>query len=259
MRIIAVDDEKLALACLTDAIQSAVPDAELVPFRDAVEALSYASSNLVDVAFLDIEMKEMSGVMLGKRLKLLNPKTNIIFATGYSNYREVAFDMHASGYITKPVTGERVKEEIRDLRYPLELKSNRDVRVRTFGEFEVFINDKPAEFKYIKTKELLAFLVDKKGEITTNGEQTQALFGDDTHTSDLQCIHADLIDVLKKGGCDDIIVQHWGKLGVAPEKIDCDAYDWEKGLAYAINSFTGQYMTQYEWAKFSTGVPEVAK
>ncbi len=254
MRIIAVDDEKLALACLCDAIQGAAPDAELESFRDAIEALKYAGTHLVDVAFLDIEMKEMSGIMLGKRLKLLNPKTNVIFATGYSNYREIAFDMHASGYITKPVTTDRVKEELRDLRYPLELKSNKKIRVKTFGEFEVFLNDKPAEFKYTKTKELFAYLIDRKGEMATNGEQMRVLFLDESHTSDLQCIHADLIGALKNAGCDDVVIQSWGKMGLSPAKIDCDLYDWEKGLAYAINMYRGEYMLQYEWANFAPGI-----
>ncbi|MCR5154333.1 MAG: response regulator [Lachnospiraceae bacterium] len=259
MRIITVDDEKFELESLTRAVKEAVPDAEVESFREAVDALKYASANLIDVAFLDIEMKEMSGIMLGKRLKLLNPKTNVIFATGYTNYREVAFDMHASGYITKPITVDRIKEEMKDLRYPLELKSTRTIRVQTFGDFEVFVNDKHAEFKYIKTKELFAFLVDRHGEITTNAEQMKILFGDDTHSSDLQCLHADLRDVLKKSACEDALVQRWGKLGVAPDKLDCDAYDWEKGLAYALNSYKGEYMAQYDWAKFSSGVPELAE
>ena len=38
-----------------------------------------------------------------------------------------------------------------------------------------------------------------------------------------------------------------------PEKIRCDAYDYEKGIASAVNSFRGEYMVNYSWAEFKTG------
>lgn len=46
--------------------------------------------------------------MLAKRLKEINPKMNIIFVTGFSEYAGDAMKMHASGYIMKPVTKENL-------------------------------------------------------------------------------------------------------------------------------------------------------
>jgi ATP-dependent helicase/nuclease subunit A len=40
---------------------------------------------------------------------------------------------------------------------------------------------------------------------------------------------------------------------VDPEKIKCDAYDYEKGIVSAVNSFRGEYMVNYSWAEFKTG------
>ena len=45
MRIIAVDDEALALETLTDAITEAAPDAELHSFRDGKSAIEYVKDN----------------------------------------------------------------------------------------------------------------------------------------------------------------------------------------------------------------------
>ena len=45
---------------------------------------------------LDIEMWNMSGVELAKEIKFINPHTNIIFATGYTEYMNEAFEMHVS-------------------------------------------------------------------------------------------------------------------------------------------------------------------
>ena len=33
--------------------------------------------------------------------------------------------------------------------------------------------------------------------------------------------------------------------------FDCDLYDYEKGDVKAINSFHGEYMSQYSWAEYS--------
>lgn len=47
-------------------------------------------------------MQEMNGTFLAKRLKA--PRINIIFVTSYDEYAREAISLHASGYITKPVT-----------------------------------------------------------------------------------------------------------------------------------------------------------
>ncbi|MDD3369350.1 MAG: response regulator [Lachnospiraceae bacterium] len=107
MRIIAVDDERIALEGLISAIKKVVPE-EIRGFRSSEEALQYVKNNPVDVAFLDIEMREMNGVTLAKHLKAICHSINIIFTTGYGEYRECAFALHASGYVTKPVTPEKI-------------------------------------------------------------------------------------------------------------------------------------------------------
>ena len=63
-------------------------------------------------------MRGMNGVEVAKRLKEANPKMNIIFVTGFSEYNGDAMDMKASGYIMKPVTKADVERELSDLRLP---------------------------------------------------------------------------------------------------------------------------------------------
>ena len=111
MRIIAVDDEELALERLMTAIQQAAPEAELHGFFYPEDALAFLQNNGCDVAFLDVEMADISGVELARKLKEKNPDVNIIFATGFSRYREAAFALHASSYLTKPITTDKVRKE----------------------------------------------------------------------------------------------------------------------------------------------------
>jgi two-component SAPR family response regulator len=97
MKIIAVDDEKIALQGLILSIQKSAPNAEIYGFRHTGEAIAHMEKDPCDVAFLDIEMKGMNGVTVAEKLKAINPDVNIIFATGFGSYRDAAFDLHASG------------------------------------------------------------------------------------------------------------------------------------------------------------------
>ncbi len=118
MTIIAVDDEPAALWALERAIRGAAQQAELASFSSVKEALAYAQSHPIDAAFLDIHMSEMNGLLCAKLLKDIRSATNIIFVSGYSRYRASAFDMHASGYVLKPIDDARVREELENLRQP---------------------------------------------------------------------------------------------------------------------------------------------
>ena len=153
MKILAADDEILALEVLVDAIKEAEPTAEIVSFRSGRDVLDYLSENTCDVCFFDIEMRDINGIELAYEVKKYNPKVNIIFVTGYSDYTQDAFELRASGYVLKPVTSVKVAEEIRNLRNPIEEnQKNFDVYVKTFGNFDVYSKGEPIIFKRSKSK-----------------------------------------------------------------------------------------------------------
>lgn len=54
-------------------------------------AIDYALTNNVHIAFLDIEMYEVNGIDIAKKLIEIHPDINIIFSTGYKEYMEEAF------------------------------------------------------------------------------------------------------------------------------------------------------------------------
>ena len=55
-------------------------------------------------------------------------------------------------------------------------------------------------------------------------------------------------------GKEDILIKTHNHLSVDPDKIKCDAFDYEKGIVSEINSFRGEYMSNYSWAEFKTGI-----
>lgn len=255
MTILAVDDEKMALEALSDAIRKAAPEAELHGFRWSEDALAFAKVTRVDVAFLDVAMPEVNGVRLAQYLTLCQPKMNIIFVTGFGQYRDSAFDLHASGYLMKPITAEKVRVELNHLRYPVCPKKR--VQVQTFGNFEVFLDGRPMEFKYRKTKELFAYLVDRRGALCTVGEMMSILFEEDQgHETYFKSLRRDLLDTLEAAGCRKVVSQQRGRLGVVPEQIECDYFDYLNGEGNGKAAYRGEYMTQYSWSEYTHGLLE---
>ncbi len=254
MKILVVDNEELALRSLCKTIKEAVSGAELCSTTSSKDALALAKGFEPVIAFLDIEMPEANGLELAKQLKMqVNPQINIIFTTGYSEYLEEAFTrLRVSGYLMKPITREMILEEIDNLRYPQEVKGENRVRVRCFGGFEIFIDDKPVSFHYSKTKEMCAYLIDHGGMCSIR-ELISGLWeedhGDKEHKSYLQNMISDLSKTLKDEGCNDIVLRKYGAIGIDATRIDCDYHAYLEGNPAAINSFRGQYMTQYSWAE----------
>lgn len=256
MRIIAVDDEEIALEILSDAIREAEPSAEVAAFDKDKPALEYAAENNCDAAFIDINLGGRSGISLARKLKLSNPEINIIFSTGYSEYATDAFEMHASGYIMKPITAEKVRCELENLRFPAVRQVGEQLRIQCFGSFDVFVGDKPLVFKYSKTKEILAYLVDRNGAMCPNNEIISVLWENEDMNGKqtyFKSLRRDLLTVLRSVGCGGVIIQRRGEIGIDKEKVICDYFDWLDGKPEGINAYRGEYMQQYSWGELIHG------
>ncbi len=257
MNIIAVDDEGIALRLLISSIREAVPNAQVQGFASGEEALAFGGGRLCEVAFLDIDMTDMDGIVLARRLKQVNPKVNIIFVTAYKKYAMEALSLHSSGYVMKPATKEKIEHELENLRHPVSMQAAHKVWIRCFGNFEVFADGEPIKFTYSKTKELLAFLVDRKGAFCSNGEIIAALWGDEGNStkksSYLRDLRADLLATFTAYGVEGSIRKQRGMMAVSLDKIACDYYDWMQGDIQAINAYRGEYMSQYSWGEFTLG------
>ncbi len=255
MRMLCVDDEPLMLKMLEMAIKEARPDADITAYRKQAELLEDARKNGCDIAFLDIHMRGMNGVELAKELKTVNPKMNIIFVTGFSEYAGEAMSLHASGYIMKPVTKEKIEQELSDLRFPIIPKKNAKLRVQCFGNFDIFTPDGAhVRFERSKAREVFAYLVHKQGSSFTTREIFSAIFEDESYEKKLQnllqtYIYA-MIKSLKAVGAEDAVVRSYNALAVNPEVLDCDYYRFKELDAGAVNAYQNEYMSQYYWADF---------
>ena len=254
MNILIVDDEELSLEMMETIVRELKPKSNVHVFSDPRDAYAWAENEIIDVAFLDIEMGVMSGVELGKKLKAKNPKINIIFVTAYLDYMQDAFGMHCSGYVPKPATKERIKAELENLRFPMPKKDEgKPLYVKTFGDFEVFINGVPLKFERKKTKEMFAYLIDRKGAVVNTAKLCAVMYEDDSDEKSnkakiRKCV-LDLKTALKEVNQEDVFIKGFDKYSINPDLIQCDYYDYENGEPYAIREFRGEYMSDYSWAE----------
>ena len=254
MNIIVVDDERAPLEDLERVLNEICTDATITGFSSPKNAMDYAGSNRVDLAFLDIEMAGMNGLQLAKSLKDIYGKTNIIFTTGYPQYALDAYRIHACGYLLKPVSKDAVAESMNYLHHPVEVNQGKKLCVQTFGNFEVYADSEPVAFSRSKTRELLAYLIMRNGSQCSNNEIVAALWENKPDSPSLQNQYRhlvmDLRKTLKSIGADNILVKKRGSIAVLPEKISCDLYDFYAGDITAVNRYSGEFMAQYSWAEF---------
>ena len=249
MRVLLVDDEELQLIRLKDAVSKVLIEADILSFDNPLKAYEEAKKEKVDIAFLDIEMPSLNGVQLAKKLKALDPSTKVIFVTAYDNYALEAYKLHASGYVNKPASVEKIKKEIDELLTPVELVPKKKLQVKCFGNFEVFHNGEPIKFSYQKSKEVFAYLIDREGSSASINEINAVMWEED-HKSYLRNLIADIQQTMRSIGCDDVFVKKRNECAIDVSKIDCNAYEYKKDNPDAVRMYRGEYMTQYSWPIF---------
>ena len=258
MITISVDDQIQVAEEIIDMMDEIDPNGEHTPFGDPHDALEYIEDVKPDVCWLDIEMPGMSGLELSMEIKKVSPLTNIIFVTGHEKFAYQSYQLHPSGFILKPVTKAALERELANLRNPVEMKRNGLIKAQTFGNFEVFDReDNPVKFKRSRSKELLAYLIDRRGAMCTLGELVGILFedreGDKALKNQVRVFVYSLKDDLKRIGAEKVLVKGWNAYGIDTSLIDCDYFNFLEGDNAAVNSFMGEYMIQYSWAEMTMG------
>ncbi|WP_026498919.1 response regulator [Butyrivibrio sp. WCD2001] len=265
MKAICVDDEELILSRTVSLVKKTKKFDNVEAFSNALDALKYLESDNADLALLDIDMPEMGGLELATNIKDRCPNIKIIFLTGYSEYAVDAYAMHASGYLLKPIGYDRLLSEIEYALGPSaagvtakdsESKPSK-IKVETFGFFNILVDDKPVVFKRSKAKELLACLVDRRGQFISRKDLFYILWEDDDYDRAKQkyfdTIIRSLKDTLEEYNISDIFETQPGLMRIVPEKIDCDLYRFLDKDKEAIDSFRGEYMNSYTWASATEG------
>jgi two-component system, LytTR family, response regulator LytT len=118
LRVLAVDDEQPALDDLSYLLRADARIGDVLTARDGAAALklldrSIAEGRPVDAVFLDIRMRGLDGVVLGRLLTRFTSPPKVVFVTAYDDHAVDAFELKAEDYLLKPVRPERLAEAIR--------------------------------------------------------------------------------------------------------------------------------------------------
>jgi DNA-binding LytR/AlgR family response regulator len=110
MRVLLVDDERLARKELEHLIKEVCPKAEILEADSGAAALQLFGTEEPDILFLDINLNDMEGTTLATVAKKMLPQAKIIFSTAYSQYAIKAFELGVDDYILKPYEPGRLKQ-----------------------------------------------------------------------------------------------------------------------------------------------------
>lgn len=187
MKAYIIDDEKL---CIDDLawMLSQYPDITVTgTFTDPLTAFSAMQKDRPDIVFLDIDMPRMHGLELTGKIQARYGAVMIVFVTAHAQYALEAFKAYPMDFLLKPVD-DRLQDTVAHLRRQYALlhpdeKAQTGLTLRCFGAFEV-CSATTIHFATRRAKELLLYLISRRGASATPGEIVDALFDgvDDRNT-----------------------------------------------------------------------------
>ncbi len=255
MKAVLVDDEKLGLDYLESLCKNIPVLTDIRCFTRSGKAYKWCEDNPVDIIILDVNMPDINGIALVTKLREIKPDIRVIFVTAYEKYALDAFGVHADGYLLKPVKQETLTKEVEYILSDVNVESRDHIVVKTFGDFEVFVDGAPVTFSRSKSKELFAYLIDRQGRAVNRANIFSVLWEDGVYDrskqKQLDVIIRSLKTTLQNFGIGEILEIQSGYIRIRTELVNCDMYKYLEGDKEALASFQGAYMTPYTWANFS--------
>lgn len=111
LRIFLVDDEAPArtrMRALLGDLQAELPNVVTGEAANAHEGLAFLAEHPADVALVDIQMPQMSGLEFARHLTTLDKAPAVVFVTAHDQYAIEAFEVNALDYLLKPVRAARL-------------------------------------------------------------------------------------------------------------------------------------------------------
>lgn len=122
LRIAICDDDKNIISEIKKCIESYDGLKFKITTYEGGEKL-LEDSEKFDVIFLDIDMPKIDGIETAKRIRNFDKAVKLIYITSYTDYMNLAFSVHAFGYLNKPVREEQIHSQLEEvLSYPIEEK-----------------------------------------------------------------------------------------------------------------------------------------
>lgn len=235
LRVIAIDDEMIALERFQRISGQDENIKVLGCFTKSQDAMDFLSKNEIDVVFLDIEMPRVNGLELSEQIFEIKPEIDVVFVTAYDKYALQAIQAHAMGYLLKPLEVEDIKLQTEKLiKKRLARKTaaqGKQLSVTCMGQFKIFSEGEggePIKWRTAKAEELFAYLVHSQGKEISKDRLIDTLWPEMDAAKVSNNLHVTchyIRDVLHENGYSDIFIRTRGSYQVKKEKIKCDFLD----------------------------------
>ncbi|WP_234125048.1 response regulator [Clostridium hydrogenum] len=232
MRAIAVDDEELGLSRIMRLLKKIEYLSYVNGYNNPKEAIENACIDNADIAFLDIEMPEINGLVLAEMLMEKNPKIEVIFITAYDKYALQAFEVNAIGYLLKPVELGSIKQKLeRVLLRQGDIKVVEETKKLYIKVFKYFLVSDSKDMKNIiefrteKAKELLGILLSHQGKPITKDKIIYRLWPDMEMERAAKNFHTTCYyvrKVIKEAGINNFILRKEHGYSINMNYIDSD-------------------------------------
>ena len=218
MKTITIDDNPAILDLMRFILHKIDPNGSHFFADSAAEGLEIIEKQGIRIVFLDIEMPDLTGEDVARRLNERYGLIDLIFITGHSEYALVGHKLHCAAFVTKPFGEMDIVEALKYLRLPPE--SEKKLIIRCSEPFGVFFDGEPLQFERGLTGELLAYLVYKNGAMCTNGDLLGIFWEGNPEKQERLRKHVkDLRDRLEERGIGEVLVKKRGSIGLNMKKL----------------------------------------
>ena len=129
----------------------------------------------------------------------------------------------------------------------------KDVYLRMFGHFEIFVKGQSISFSSKKAKEMLALLADRRGGQVSVSETISVLWENEpaNEVSKARCrkVYYRLRNTLKEYGIEDIVANSGRSKFLNMQLVHCDYFDYLAGRGQESELFKGRYLEDYSWGE----------
>ncbi|GIZ10228.1 LytTR family DNA-binding domain-containing protein [Flavobacterium sp. UMI-01] len=167
IKCLIIDDEPLAINVIKNYLEQ-IEDYEVInTFSNAIEALNFLKTNLIDVIFLDINMPVLDGINFIKSVE--NPPL-VIITTAYEEFALETYELDVLDYLVKPIEFPRFMKALNKINRRLE--NNKSFQDNSKDHPYIFVKIDKKKMKKIFLDEILVIesLKDYLKISTTSGK-----------------------------------------------------------------------------------------